>query len=168
MPLMRGQFFDERGQLGTQQRLTAGEANLRDAERHGGRHKTHNLLEAQLRAEGRVFGAGLRHAVEATDIAVVGEADAQIRMQRPKVSVSMSPHLRQHALNGNACPLDDIGRKLDAGFERFETVAQFFERIQLHVRALAAIAILVGDEVEAFSGRLSFRASSGRRFRSSR
>src|SRR6185437_9943855 len=56
----------------------------------------------------------------------------------------------------NARSLDNIGWQLNAGLECFETIAQLFKRVQLHVGALAAIAIFVGNEVKALAGRLFF------------
>src|SRR6516165_2402197 len=56
---------------------------------------------------------------------------------------------REHAFERHQGAFDDLARQLDPRFEVLEAIPQLLERVQLHVRALAAIAVLIGHVVEA-------------------
>src|ERR1700747_2406193 len=56
----------------------------------------------------------------------------------------------QHTLNRNQRAAHDVFRHLDPRFEMLERIAKFLERIQPHIRALAAVAVLVFDVMELF------------------
>ena len=56
---------------------------------------------------------------------------------------------RQHALNWKGSALHDFRRQFHARFESPQTLAQFLKCVALHVRALAAIAVFIGNEMEA-------------------
>src|ERR1700692_4128344 len=73
---------------------------------------------------------------------------------RSKVSISGFTLLhRQHAFNRRAGPRHQLGRQFHARLQIAERVAQFFERIALHVGAFAAIALLVENEKKFLAGR---------------
>ena len=77
-----GQIADEIGQIGTQQRLAAGQAQLAYAELHEQPRQAHDLIERQplVRSEEAVaLMVGLaRHAVRAAEVAAVHHRDAQV------------------------------------------------------------------------------------------
>src|SRR5579863_10061222 len=60
---------------------------------------------------------------------------------------------RQHALDGRAGPRHQFGRQFHAWLQIAQRVAQLFERIALHVGTLAAIALLVSNEIKFLAGR---------------
>ena len=78
MPGISRQFLDQPRQVAAHQRLAAGNAELRDAQRRGHAHETLDLFEAEDLLAFGVLHALFRHAVEAADIAAVGNADAQV------------------------------------------------------------------------------------------
>jgi hypothetical protein len=66
----------------------------------------------------------------------------------------MAPSLhREHALERHKSTLEDVVRNLDARLQIAEAIAELFEGVTLHIRALAAVAVLVGNEEEALVGR---------------
>src|SRR5690349_11526119 len=78
----------------------------------------------------------------------------RLSWMRPKPSTSISPH-REHSFQGHERALHDLARQFDPWLERLQAIAKLLERVELHVRALAAIAVLVGHVVEALVRRLS-------------
>src|SRR6266567_6460510 len=75
----------------------------------------------------------------------------RLSWMRPNVSsrgvTRMLPY-RQHALDRQRRPPDQVRWQLHARGQIEHTVAQLFERVAAHVRTLAAVAVLVLDEVE--------------------
>ena len=76
----RRQPLDELWQIGPHQRLAAGQPQLVDAQR--GRHADEplDLLEREDLAPRHEPHVLVRHAIEAADIAAVGDADPQVRV----------------------------------------------------------------------------------------
>src|SRR4051812_22758363 len=89
------QQLDEVLDVPANERLTAGDPNGPHAERGEDAHDAGDLLEGQqLRAlEKRVVAAEdlLRHAVDAPEVAAVGDGDAK-RLERPAQSVEQRLH----------------------------------------------------------------------------
>ena len=73
-----GQAADQHGQVAAHEGLAAGDAQLADSQAHGDAHEALDLFEIQNLAALHELHAGFRHAVEAADIAAVGDADAQV------------------------------------------------------------------------------------------
>src|SRR4026207_2267901 len=72
---------------------------------------------------------------------------------RPNVSTSGLVSMRgslngEHALERDACAAHHVFAQFHARFEIEQRIAQLLERVQPHIRALAAVAVLVGDEIE--------------------
>ena len=76
-----GQLFDELVEVPANEGLAAGEADFGDAERDCGTDKTLNFLEAEDVGAVHELDAFLGHAVEAADVAAVGDADPQAVVQ---------------------------------------------------------------------------------------
>ncbi len=75
-----GELADQPVEAVPHQRLAAGEPQLVDAHRRHDAHEAFDLLEREdlaARLEAHVLG---RHAVEAADIAAIGDADPQVRV----------------------------------------------------------------------------------------
>ena len=97
----------------------------------------------------------LRHAVEAADVAAVGDADAQVVVD-PAEGIDQgrgrpSYFTASMRSSGTQRAPHDLGGQFHARFQVQQAVAQLLQRVELHVRALAAIAVLVGHEVEALA-----------------
>src|SRR5580658_2538173 len=69
---------------------------------------------------------------------------------------SKSPYC-QHTLQRGQRAAHDVGRQLNPGRKVGKSVAQFFKRIKSHKRTFAAIAVLVGDVMEAAARRGSLQ-----------
>ena len=72
-----GDLFNQTRQFAAQERLAAGKTNLGNAQRHGRAHKSFDFFKCKnLRAihEAHAF---FGHAIETTDVAAIGDADAQ-------------------------------------------------------------------------------------------
>jgi hypothetical protein len=91
----RGESFDQARQLVTQQRFTAGDADLLDAELHEQPRQPLDLLEGQQlrpRQEFVVLAVDLGgHAVRAAEVAAVRDGDAQV-VQRAAAGVRNRGH----------------------------------------------------------------------------
>src|SRR5690606_39838741 len=89
--LDRGKPAHEIGEVATQQRLAAGQAQLVDAEAHEDACKALDLLEAQAIALGEELVVAriaiLRHAVRTAEIAAVEYRNAQVA-QRPSATIA--------------------------------------------------------------------------------
>ena len=86
----RREQLDQPLEVAAHERLAAGDAELLDAERHERLRDPRDLLEAeQLLAVEEAVGAAedlLRHAVDAAEVAAVGDRDPQV-VQRPSQRV---------------------------------------------------------------------------------
>jgi hypothetical protein len=80
---------DQHRQIAPHQRLAAGDAEL-DAQPHGDAREALDLLEAQDLARARRTPRPLRHAVEAADVAAVGDADAQVVVNAAEALASLA------------------------------------------------------------------------------
>src|SRR5579885_1038373 len=63
---------------------------------------------------------------------------------------------REHAFERNQRAIHDLGRQFDTRPQSLQASLQLLERVQLHIRALAAVAILVRDEMKLFARRELF------------
>src|SRR5687767_2896575 len=136
------------------QRLAASETNLADAQPRCDARETRHLLKAEnvlFRPELHRF----RHAVIASDITPVGNADPQVVVQAAE-SIDKR-HLallyREHPLDWYCSFADDLRIKLNSRLQFAQCIAQLFERVLTHVWALAAIAVFVLNEMESFMWR---------------
>src|SRR5579862_708325 len=79
---------------------------------------------------------------------------------RSKVSMSgvTGPSLlySQHSFNGETRPRDDVRGEFHARFQVVQRSAQLFESVAPHIRAFAAIALLIGNEIKLFLRRQPF------------
>src|ERR1700680_4046828 len=73
-----GQAPDQHRQVAAQQRFAAGDPQLADTQRNGDPHEALDLFEIEDLAALDELHAGFRHAVEAPDIAAVGDTDPQV------------------------------------------------------------------------------------------
>ena len=73
-----GEAADQYGQIAADEGFAAGDAELADSQTHGDAHEALDLFESQNLAALHELHAGFRHAVEAADIAAIGDADAQV------------------------------------------------------------------------------------------
>src|SRR5581483_231785 len=59
----------------------------------------------------------------------------------------------KHPLERNQRAFHYLRRQLDAWLQIFETRGELLERVQLHIRALAAIAVFVRDKIKSLARR---------------
>src|ERR1700681_2944552 len=79
---------------------------------------------------------------------------------RSKVSMSgvTEPSLlySQHSFNGETRPRDDVRGEFHPRFQVVQRLTQFFEGVAPHIGALAAITVLIGNEIKLFPRRQFF------------
>src|SRR3954451_24293182 len=63
---------------------------------------------------------------------------------------------REHPFDRDQGTTENVRREFDTGRERIQRIAQLLERVQTHVGTLAAIAVLVSNEVELLARRQLF------------
>ena len=93
-----GQAPDQHRQIAPHQRLAAGHTQLIDSQPHGDAREPLDLFEAQDLAARNELDAFLRHAIEAADIAAVGDTDPQIGMDAA-VRVNQWGGVHRHAVS---------------------------------------------------------------------
>src|SRR4051794_36772830 len=71
---------------------------------------------------------------------------------RPKESTSIALLYGKHALDGKCRPGNKVRGDLNPRLQVLEAVPQFLERVPLHIRALAAVAVFVLYVVELLAG----------------
>ena len=170
-PRNRRQPPDQHRQIAPHQRLSAGDPQLADPQPDRDPHEPFDLFEVQNLAALHEMHARLRHAVKAADIAAVGDADAQVVVHAAEgIDQWSSVHYFTASMRSSGTSARRItsADKFHARLQVAQAVAQFLERVHLHVRALAAIAVFVGHEVELFPGRQLAQRMIARRSRSSR
>src|SRR5262249_46465260 len=99
------------GQAGPQGRLAAGQADLVDAERDCDPGKTLDLVEREDRVPRQPLHALLRHAVDAAEVAPVGDRDAQVA-DRAAVAVDQAG---PRAGTSRRFALEQDGHKTEVG-----------------------------------------------------
>ena len=124
-----GELFDENRKIFADEGFAAGDAEFADAERDRDAGKAGDFLKRQDLFARHELHAVFGHAVEAADVAAVGDADAQVVVQAGEsVDEGCFGHLLhgEHAFNGQAGALHELGAEFDAGGEGVETVAELF------------------------------------------
>ena len=92
----------EERQVAAHERLAAGQTELRDAHAGGGTREALDLLEREDLRVRDVRRVLLRHAVEASDVAAIGDAD-------PEVVVDTSERVDEHGTGSISGPRPEIG-----------------------------------------------------------
>ena len=134
------------------QGFATGEAQFRYAVRGRDVGYALNFFKAENLFACLKLHAFFRHAIEAADVAAVGDADAQAIVQASE-SVAEFRHKASIRSIGRSARCMSSAGSSTLGCKRHQAIAQFFKRIQPHVGALAAVAVFIRDEVEALAGR---------------
>jgi hypothetical protein len=116
------QSLDQLRQLSPHQRLAAGQSQLVHAQRGGHAHEAFDFLERENlapRQEPHIF---IRHAIEAADIAAIGDADPQVRMNAAQAIDKWFSRLHENLMTNDQAPMTKQAQNLNDRNYRFPTV----------------------------------------------